>query len=287
MDFFRNPKSLLRSKKANPYDCDHFLVFARRRILDPVFSLARYEFKQALGAYRKGLIQNCLKTVQRHLLNNESRDLRNLPFCLLSIKCHLNLGDFSRALLQAQQAVTHFPGQQKALYLLARAMEKYGRNLLPQALACYRKVVAANPNHIPSLKGIVRILCREQNLAEARSFQRQIVQHRPENPNQLIRLIRMARHLGDHGETGNLVRQGRFLFPKSDWFHRNYRTLGENRIQRTPNRKGPRVLHFLNIHTEKPTQNPEHDLPKVLRLHDSPRFQWTRAVQMRDRRTPG
>ncbi len=261
--------------------------------MDPIFSLTAYEYRQAHLAFRRGLIKKSLSILEGHLLTGGYCKVNDLRFWLLSIRCHLALGNFSRALFQAQQTVTQFPHEPMPLFLLAKAMEKQGRKFQAEAQACYRKVLVSRPHHRASLNAIVRLLCREQKFDEARTFQRSLVQIQPKNPIHLARLARMAHTLGDHAETDNLIRQGRFLFPRTEWFARQYRNLGQSvpRIHRKgkvlATKRNARVLKFLSLRIDRPESHTNAGEPAVLRLQDSPRFTWTRQNFLRDRRTPG
>lgn len=255
--------------------------------MDSVCSFTRYEYRQAVRYLRQGHFRSCLRVAERQI-STTSLEKVEFAFQVLSIRSLVKLGEYTRAMFQAQALVTRFPGSHPALFLLAFSMEKQGRQLLEPALECFQKALELRPDHIPTIRSIVRILLRQQKIEEAMNHQRKLVVARPQHSQALRRLIGMAKQTGQRKEAGNLIRQGRFLFPNCPWFATRYQRLAHERPVRPAAPHSPRLLPFaVDFPSKNPNHSPSHERNLVLRLEDSPRFAMHGRKPLRDRKTPG
>ncbi len=245
---------------------------------DLYFKTSR-EFHLALGFYRTGLWDACLKIINRNRFSTSNPNAHDLNWDKLLIRLHLRCQDWRSAKEIAKKTLTNFPENPTVLHLLGRAWEMQGKNGRDQAFACFSKVRELAPNWLPNLKKLVTTSRKMGRLKETIVILRELVSLDPGCPSALSTLVSCLRKTGLTQEADTLVRQGRFLFASCPNFAYMYKCLRSNTP--SPVLDKPCKLQFdkTNRSTKSASTNNAMD-SVILRIQDHPRSRVMQAFAL-------
>ena len=237
------------------------------------------EFQLALGLYRTGLWDACLKIVNRNRFSNIEPTESNLNWDKLLIRLHLRRQDWRSAQEIAQLAVIKFPKNPTLIHLQGRAWELQGKAGREQANACYSRVHQMAPKWLPNLKRLVTTLRQLGRLEETILFLRELVALDPGCPKALSTLVLCLRQMGHQQEANTLVRQGRFLFASCPNFALMYNALQAPKP--APTHNIARTLPFVKIIDSQESKNySKTNELSILRIQDHPKSRIMRAFSI-------
>lgn len=183
------------------------------------------EFRLALGLYKTGLWDACIRVVNRNRFSKPSSTENVLNWEKLAIRLHLRRKDWRSAQEIAQLAVINFPQNPTLIHLLGRTWEMQGKSGMEQANACFTRVWEMAPRWLPNLKRLVSTKRKLGRLKETILHLRELVSLDPGCPKALSNLVLCLRQMGHHQEADTLVKQGRFLFASCPNFAFMYNAL--------------------------------------------------------------